>query len=195
MKKIIALLLVLTMALSLAACNKKTNDGDKTEAPIAANALEVLNKAYESYENPDMRPPLGGGSGDTMNWEGPGEVAATDTDTLTGTLNVPADQVANVVSAASAMHLMNGNNLTVGVFQVTGDAEAFANAMVEALKNGNFVCGWPEKMFVARAGEFVVAGIGLGGQWDPEAAMLNDFIGALKAAYPTFTIVAEEIMG
>ncbi len=84
----------------------------------SAKAVDVLTNIYNSYADPDNRPALGGGSGDTVNWEGPGEIAATDVDTLTGQLHVPAELTASITDAASAMFMMNANSLTAAAFRV-----------------------------------------------------------------------------
>ena len=202
MKKIIAMLLVLTMAVSLAACAKKdakpadTTPADTTPAAVEiANALELLENTYNSYANPENRPFTMGGSGDTMSFEGPGAVAATDTDTIMYQLLVPADQAANVADCASMLHAMNANSLTVGAFKVTGDMSAFITALKDAVLGNQWMCGFPEKLVIATVGDYVVMCFGKAGVEDPSFNLVADFVTALTTAYPTATVAVEEAIG
>ncbi len=204
MKRMIALLLVMVMALSLAACgndNKTTGEttpaettpAETTAAPVEiASAVELLQNVYNAY-NADVRPPLAGGAGDAMNWEGPGAISATDTDSLSYYLLVPADQMSSFTDVASMMHAMNQNNMTVGAFKVTGDAKAFADAMANAVVNNQWVCGFPEKVAFYSVGEYVVMFYGKAGVDDPEFGdFLTPFATALTTAYPTATLIVEQ---
>ncbi len=219
MKKIIALLLVMTMALSLAACaktdDKNTDNGettvapnettdapvDTTDAPVdtnagtstsASSALELLQNVYNAY-NPDNRPPLGGGAGETASWDGPGVIATTDADNLSYYLLVPADQMGAFSEVASMMHAMNQNNMMVGAFKVTGDAKTFAQTMADAVVNNQWMCGFPEKVAVYVVGEYVVMFYGKAGVEDPEFGdFLTPFVTALTTAYPNATLVIEK---
>lgn len=199
MKKIVAMLLVLTMALSLAACakNEKTETpADTTPADVQiASALELLTNSFNAYANPDARPFVMGGSGDTMNFEGPGAIAVTDTETISYQLLVPAEQVANIADCASMLHAMNTNSLTVGAFKVTGDASAFIEALKTAVLGNHWMCGFPEKLIIATVGDYVVMCFGKAGVEDPTANFAGDFVAALTAAYPTATVVVEEAIG
>ena len=198
MKKIIAMLLVLTMALSLAACAKKdakpadTTPADTTPAAVEiASALELLTNAYNSYANPDNRPFVMGGSGDTMSFEGPGAVAITDTDTINYVLLVPAEQTANVADCASMIHAMNANSLTIAAFKVTGDVDAFVAALKTAVLGNQWMCGFPEKLVIATVGDYVVMCFGKAGVEDPTFNPVGDFVAALTTAYPTATVAVE----
>ncbi len=226
MKKIIALLLVMTMALSLAACADNTpaettvnettapeetpaettvpeetpaettlpeeTPAETTGAVSESGALTVLQNIFNAYAE-DSRPPLAGGAGDTMSWEGPGVIATTDADNLSYYLLVPADQMANISEAASMMHAMNQNNMTVGAFKVTGDAKAFAETMANAVVNNTWMCGFPEKVAVYTIGEYVVMFYGKAGVDDPEFGnFLAPFVTAMTTAYPDATLVVEQ---
>lgn len=202
MKKIIAMLLVLTMALSLAACAKEdakpadTTPAETTPAAVEiASALELLTNTYNSYANPENRPFTMGGSGETMSMEGPGAVAITDTDTICYQLLVPADQTANVADCASMFHAMNTNSLTCAAFKVTGDMSAFVEALKTAVLGNQWMCGFPEKLVIATLGDYVVMCFGKAGVEDPSFNLVADFVTALTTAYPTATIAVEEKIG
>ena len=199
MKKIIAMLLVLTMALSLAACAKKeTADtpADTTPATVEiASALELLESTYNSYANPENRPFTMGGSGDTMSMEGPGAVAITDTDTINYMLLVPAEQTSAVADCASMIHAMNANSLTCAAFKVTGDVDAFVAGLKTAVLGNQWMCGFPEKLVIATLGDYVVMCFGKAGVEDPSFNLVGDFVTALTTAYPTATIAVEEAIG
>ena len=78
------------------------------------------------------------------------------------------------------------NNFTCGAFHVTGDADAFASAMVDAVKNNQWMCGMPETMLVAVVGgEYVVMAFGINDA-------MNPFIAKLGEAYPDAVIVSNE---
>jgi len=100
---------------------------------------------------------------------------------LTTTLLIPAEQIANVDEAASLVHAMNLNNFTAGMFHVTGDVAAFADAMHTAISNNPWMCGMPEKMIIAVIdGEYVLACFGI-----------NDAVGPFETALGTAYANAE----
>lgn len=204
MKKMIALLLVLTMALSLAACSKSGSDTDNTETTPAettpgettppesatASAVEVLQNIFNAYAE-DARPPMAGGSGDTMNFEGPGAIAPTDTDTLMYSLLVPEAQLGCITDAASMMHMMNGNSLTVGAFKIDGDETAFVNAYKDVVLNNQWMCGFPEKVVFYSVDGCILMAYGKAGMADSTGDFLNPLADAIANAYPAAALITE----
>ena len=188
MKKIIALVLVLTMALSMAACGTEKPADDTTTAPttaptteaapVAASPLEILETVWGQYAEDEKFYVMGGDFNAPVE-NAPGAVDVSTPDWLTGTLLVPEDQLANVTEAASLLHGMMANNFTCGVFRVSGDAAAFADAMYNKISTNPWICGQPEKMVVAViGGEFVLAMFGVNDA-------VNPFQEKLTSAYPT----------
>lgn len=178
MKKIIALLLVLVVAMGLIACG---NNGDTaattTEAVKGpASALEILETVWASYADDEKFPTMGGDFENIVE-NAPGKYNLAD-EGLGTTLLVPADQVANIDEAASLVHGMMLNNFTCGAFHVTGDTKAFADAMNNAIATNRWMCGMPEQMLVAVVGEYVVAAFGL-------RDVMDTFESKLTAAYPS----------
>lgn len=181
MKKMIAMLLAVMLVASMAACGNAGNDTPTTteaKVEVPASALEILNNVWAGYGDDEKFPVFGGNQNENANMEGPGAFDVTDTDGLTSLLLVPADQIANIDGAASMVHMMNSNTFTCGVYHVTGDAKAFAEAMKNAVMNNQWMCGMPEKLVVSSiGGEYVLVAFGLGDA-------MNPFLTKLAAAYP-----------
>ena len=173
MKKIIALLLAMVMAMGMVACGG--NGGEKEAVP--ASALEILETIWNSYGEDEKFPVMGGDYSAPVD-NAPGAFSLAEPENVTAMLLVPADQLANIDSAASLVHAMMQNNFTCGVFHVTGDAAAFADAMNTAISGNRWMCGMPEKMIVAViGGEYVLAAYGINDAMGP-------FETKLTAAYP-----------
>lgn len=160
MKKIICALLALVLAMGLVACGNNggsTTEGEKVDVP--ASALEILEKIWGSYPEDQKFYAMGGDYGNPVD-NAPGSYSLTD-EGLTSTLLVPAEQVTNIDQAASLVHGMMLNNFTSGVFHVTGDAAAFAEAMHASISGNRWLCGSPEKQVVAViGGQYVLAAFG-----------------------------------
>lgn len=193
MKKILSLLLALTMVLSLAACGGNNNAEETTpvtEAPteppvtLPESALALLEELWEAQEE---KFPVFGGDAMTMVADAPGAYGLEDTETLEVQLLVPADQAASIDEAASLFHGMMLNNFTCGAFH-TSDAAALADAISEKMQNNQWMCGFPEKGFVATlGGEYVVMAFGLAQVIDPMAANL-------QAAYPAAEFIFNDVI-
>ena len=214
MKKLIALLLALTLVMGLVACgNNETgnettttpadttpadtgdapvdpNEGDidiplTPDAPAASNgASTVLTNIWNGVAEESKFFAMGGDFNNMV--DGAPGVYSLEDEGLTSTLLIPAEQIANVDEAASLVHGMMLNNFTAGMFHVTGDAAAFADAMHTAIANNPWMCGMPEKMIIAVIdGEYVLACFGI-----------NDAVGpfetALGTAYPNAEIKYNE---
>ena len=188
MKKLIALLLVLTMAAALVACGETTTTTPETtegvadttegvvdategtgedtlppvETPEANEATTVLTAIWNAVPE-DSRFFVMGGDMNSMVDGNAGNYSLED-EGLTATLLVPADQIANLSCASSVMHGMLANNFTCGVYKMAegADAAAFADAMKDAIANAQWICGMPEKMVIAVIdGEYVLAAYGI----------------------------------
>ena len=211
MKKIIALLLALTVVLGLAACG---NDTAKDTTPATTAPVETTEAPVETTEEfveETMAPAATNGATDLINaiWNAvpddnkffamggdfnniadnaAGVYGLEDQEAITATLLIPADQIANVEEAASLMHAMLANNFTCGAFKVTGDKAAFADAMHNAVANNQWMCGMPEKMIIAEIGDYVLVCFGINDAIAP-------FETALNAVYADATIKYNEAIG
>lgn len=185
MKKFIAVLLVLTMAMSFAACGNSNADST-TEATDAVelpeSALTILETVWASYtEEEKLFPVVGGDSAMDAEYnfihmvEGaPGVYSLEDTEALQAQLLVPQEDAGKITEAASLFHAMNVNNFTAGAFRVA-DAAAFAETMHTAVVNNQWICGSPEKLVIATIGNaYVVVVFGLKDAVDPFQTKLAD---------------------
>jgi len=185
MKKRMAMLLALVMVMSLVACGNKNEANTNTPAEVPGSALEILEKVWALYGDDEKFPVMGGDMNNMVDGA-PGAYGLEDTESLSYQLLVPADQVANIDEAASLFHGMMLNNFTCGVFHVTGNANDFAKAMVDSVKNNQWMCGMPETLLVSIVGgEYVVMAFGINDAMAPFGAKLAE-------AYPAAETVANE---
>ena len=193
MKKLIALLLALTLIVGLCACGKtetktetpattqaaqETEPTENIEEPIetapvipANEATDSLNLIWNAYEGEEFF--TMGGDMNSMVDGAPGNYDLAD-EGLTATFLVPAEQLDNLVCASTLMHGMLANNFACGMYLVSEDADvkAFADAMKAAIDGNQWMCGMPEKVLIATVDtQFVMVAFGL-----------NDTITNLEAA-------------
>ena len=167
MKKIIALLLVVVMAVAMfAACSNKGETAGNGNGP--ASALEVLNTVWGKYEEADKLFPVMGGDGEDMIMDNPDKV--DDLENLQYTLYVPAEEIINVTEAAFMQHAMNANTFSCGAVKLAEgvDLETFATTMKDTLLNNQWMCGFPEKLVIASIGaDYVVIAFGVNDAMTP----------------------------
>lgn len=170
MKRTAALLLAMAMTLALAACK---NEGDASQSSSAASESSQSSEfveaiPYESEESvlseimkdypEDMSFPMSGGDAENMVENAPGRVSLENPENLERVLSVPASAVDKIDSAASLVHMMNGNVFTAGSFRLkdASTAEAFINEVKENISSKQWLCGSPEKLLIASVGDYVV---------------------------------------
>lgn len=172
MKKLIALLLVLATVMAFAACGKK--EEAKTESNVAA--LAALEGAWNALGE-DEKPFAMGGGYETIVENAPGSVPTADEAYLTNILLVPSEELSKVSAAASVMHAMNTNTFCAGAFNLVDGADygAFATAMRTAIQGNRWMCGFPEKLYIANVGNCLVVAYGNG-------ELVDNFCGKLTGA-------------
>lgn len=119
---------------------------------------------------------------------GPGAYDMAYAESLSYSLLIPADQLANVDEAATMIHMMIANNFTSGVVHLTEgtDVAAFTAAVHDAILNNPWMCGFPEKELIAVVdGSYVLIAFGVNDAMTP-------FQNHFAAAYPEAEIVYNE---
>ncbi len=173
MKKILACLLALTMIFALASCGgndtssvENTSSVEETvsneETVTGETAVDVLNKIWASYAD-EEKFMAGGGDADNTNTEGPGVYGIADADALYNSLTFPTDSVSKIKNAASLMNMMNANFFTCAAYQLNdaADAQAVADAIKSAFLAREWMCGFPERLYVVSVGDVVVSAYGV----------------------------------
>lgn len=190
MKKLISLLLVLTMALSiLAGCSAAGDTAETTEPEVTgpASALEVLENIWALYGDDEKFAVIGGNMESPVDGA-PGNYDMAYAENLTYNLLVPAEELANVDEAASMIHMMNANTFTGGVLHLVDgtDATAFASTMRDAILGNQWMCGFPEHLVIAdMGGNYLLVSFGVSDAMGPFEAKLSE-------AYPDANILYSE---
>ena len=190
MKKLIAILLVLAMALSIAACGN-TKPEETTEAPetttvpettgapaanVPASALEILTNIWALFGD-DEKFPIAGGNMEAGVMDAPGNYDMAYAENLPYTLYVTAEQLPSITEAATMVHMMNANTFTSGALRLAAgtDAAAFAQTLRDAIQNNQWICGFPEQLVIAVVGgEYVVVAFGVTAAMSPFATKLTE---------------------
>ena len=167
MKKIIAVLLALTVLFAFAACGgKKTptdaNTASDAEQAAYTDAVEVLTTIFAAYEE-ENKFPVNGGDAENMSFEAPAKYDIAKADELANNFALPASQAENIENAATAVHGMMTNNFSGAAYILKSDADAkaFADEFTAGLSGRQWLCGLPEKYVVISAGNCVITAFGL----------------------------------
>jgi hypothetical protein len=194
MKKLIALLMALTMVVMMAACSTGNNETPATDAtetteavnvPTVGSALEVLETIWNAYGDDEKFAVIGGNIENAVDGA-PGNYDLAYAENLTYNLLVPVELIANIDDAASMIHMMNANNFTSGVVHLTEgtDVAAFTEAMHTAISTNPWICGFPEKMIVAVIdGSYVLISFGVNDAMNPFEAHLTEVYANAEIIY------------
>ena len=209
MKKLFAIALAAVMLASLAACGNTpadtpdatdapdsnpsvTDSGDPTdevvdeEAPVSADVkpIDLLNTVWSGYAEDEKFAAAGG-----ENMDGPGEMTGDfgSAETIENVLLLPAADFEKVSDTACLMHMMNANTFTCGVYSVvdSADTETITSDIKDKIVNNQWMCGFPEKMFVATYNNCIISAFGNG-------EIMDMFKAKLTEAYPETEFVYEE---
>ena len=179
MKKLLSVVLALTLALGLAACgnaNAEPTTPPTTEAAGPASALEILENVWAGYGDEEKFPIIGGNMEANI-MDAPGSYDMAYAENMTYNLLVPAEQLANVAEAASMIHMMNANTFTCGAFKLAEGVSAadFGAAMQAAVQGNMWMCGFPERLLIQSiGGEYVVVAFGVNDAMTPFATHLAE---------------------
>jgi len=187
MKKIVSIVLALTMAFVMTACGG--NAAAETTVPAQqapASALEVMETIWADYADEEKFPVIGGSMAAPVDGA-PGSYDLAD-ENITFSLLIPAEQLANVTEAASMIHMMNANTFTGAVYKLSDGVKAadFGAAMKEAVMGNQWMCGFPDKLLISAFGDqYVLVAFGV-----------NDAMGPFQqhfaAVYPGFETLTDE---
>ena len=187
MKKIVALLLAMTLTLSLRACGGgKTAETTKDDTE-GKTAVDILTDSWAVYEEAEKFA-IAGGDYNTMVPDAPGAVDVSDGETLDALLGFPADSVGLIDDGASLMHMMNQNTFTAGAYHVTkaDDVQTVADAIKENIMNRQWMCGFPDDLVIYSVGtNYVVAVFGA-------EDVVDNFEDALEEVYASTKILYDE---
>ncbi len=185
MKKIVALLLTLTLTLGLTACGGGSGETANDET-AGKTAVDVLTDVWTAYEE-EEKFSVGGGTGDTMTMDAPGAMDAADGETLDAMLGFPAASAEKIDDAASLMHMMMQNNFTAAAYHVTNaeDVQGVAEAIKENMADRQWMCGFPEQLVIYTVGtNYVVAVFGA-------ADLVEDFDEEIEEVFESTKVVYE----
>lgn len=173
MKKIIAMLLVVVMAVSVfAACGSNETADNGGNAATSVSAIDALNTIWGAYTDEDKLFPVMGGDG-TM--DAPGKI--DELENLQYIMYVPAEEIINVAEAATMQHAMNANTFSCGAVKLAEgvDLQTFATTMKDTLLNNQWMCGFPEKLVIASVGaDCVVIAFGVNDAMTPFQTKLTE---------------------
>ena len=153
MKKIVSLALAMLLVLSLAACGgKNSGTGD------VSDALTLLNTVWATYSE-EEKFPVSGGDYDHPVDDAPGAFDISNADNMDYMLGFPGPSVANLVDAASLMHMMNANTFTAGAFHVasSSDVDSVVSDLKDNIMNRQWMCGFPDKLVILTLGDYVIS--------------------------------------
>ena len=153
-----------------------------TETPSSSgSALDILNAAWSGMSDDDKFPAVGGDfSEENMVSDAPGKYALTDSAEADRTLGLPTDWFDKVDDAASLIHMMNTNTFTCGAFHAASadDAASLAAALKTNILARRWMCGFPDKVVILTADEYVISIFGYTDLVDSFAAQLVANAGA-----------------
>lgn len=157
---------------------------EKEESKQAA--LELLNKVWSSYTE-DEKFPAAGGDYDNSVDDAAGAVNIANAENLSYLFTFPASDAVKLDGAASLMHMMNGNTFTCGAFHAANadDVSAIVEDIHSEISGKHWMCGFPDKMFIATSGNLIVSVYG-------DEELVNTFRDKLLAVDSSFTAAYDE---
>lgn len=139
---------------------EETTTEDKNDSDVAS-IEDIFNKVWEKYGEEDMFP-VSGGDVEHVVDNAAGVFDMSNAEALDNMLAFPADKADMIDSVASAMHSMNANTFTCGIYHVKDSSKV--NEVAEAIKSNidsrQWYCGSPDKLLIATVGDYVVAAFG-----------------------------------
>ena len=188
MKKYITLVLSIFLAMSLAACENKTDSSDSAGKTEIKDAKELLTTVWNSYGEDEKFAIAGGDmTEENMTEDAPGTFGITDADELDRMLGFPAADADKIDGAASIMHMMNANTFTCGAYHLKNaeDVKAVAADLKENVMNRQWMCGFPDKLVVISVDDYLVSVFG-------NEELVNTFKDKLTQTYENAKVISED---
>ena len=197
MNRIFAVLLVALLLFSFTGCESKkptepTQPSVPQEIPNQAPenatdnpALAVLQNIWEQFQG--NKDDYVGGCSTEYRTATPWQVPLSDEDFLQGALFLSEGQIGKVDAAASVMHSLNTNNLTVGVIALeeSVDYDGFAAQVKDRILRNQWVCGRPGGMRIVKVENCLLIIYGTGNY-------SGTFVSALNDVYPEAETLCQE---
>ena len=150
--------------------NAPAAEGGTENAESTQEALDLLNKIWASYKDEEKFPAAGGDYDNSVD-DAAGAVNIANADNLSYLLTFPANDAVKLDGAASLMHMMNVSSIVEDIHN--------------EISGKQWMCGFPDKMFIATSGNLIVAVYG-------DEELVNTFRDKLAAADASFTAVYDE---
>ena len=118
----------------------------------STSASQILAKIWEQYGDNERFASYGGTVEHSVS-DAPGDLNLSYTDEIVNKYLLPEEQLGNVESCASLVHLMNSNIFTAAAFKLKGDVQTrtVAKALRDNIQKAHWLCGRPEHLLVAEA--------------------------------------------
>ena len=151
MKKLLTLMIAISMMAVLAGCGSKKGE---TAGVEFESSEDLLSQIYDSYNEEDKFP-IAGGDSENMNMDEPGEFDIENTEELEAMLGYPVDKIGDIDEAASMLHMMNANTFTCAAYHLTdnADMDELAEALKDSILARQWICGMPDTLIIANAGD------------------------------------------
>ena len=152
-----------------------------------SDPVTLLNSVYALFGDDERFAATGGDFSTGELIEGAGAFGLAEPDILDNVAGFPAAEIASIDSAATLMHMMNQNTFTAGAYHVVEgtDMAALGEAVRANIQSRMWMCGFPDKLIVANAGEYLVCAYG-------KNAQIDAFSKHLTEAFSSAVIVIEE---
>lgn len=187
MKRFFAILLALTLALSLGAC-AKTNGTGTTGGSRIPDAVTLLTAVWDKIPEDQKFSAIGGQIGGSDVKDGtPGSFSVDNADELDRELGFPAASADKLLDAASLTHMLNANTFTGAAYHVKAgeDLETLGQAVRDNIQARRWMCGFPDKVVVLSVENYLVS---LFGAED----LVNTFRDTLTETYAGAKVLYDE---
>ena len=188
MGKILSLVMAAAVLFSVAGCGTPAPAPGETDGPVAESALVLLETVWGTYGDEEKFSAAGGDfQEENMTMDAPGNFGVEDTAALDSVLGLPESAAGKIDHAASLMHMMNANTFTCGAFHVAdaADVSAVADALKDNIMNRQWMCGFPDKLVIITAGDYVISAFG-------NQELIDNFRDKTLAAYGSAVVACEE---